>query len=73
VFWFAYVEVSDIFVIMKSVAAPPAFKVSDPVGRNERGYASWKREKVERGLAQSKERSAMVPADEVWRELGLEG
>ena len=37
----------------------------------ERGYAEWKRAKVERGLAQARDRNAMIPIDEVLREFGL--
>lgn len=47
-------------------------KVADRDGVAERGYASWKRTKVETGLAQSKKRDDMIPAEKVWRDLGLE-
>ena len=39
----------------------------------EPGYAEWKREKIERGLAQTRDRSAMIPVDRIWSDLGLEG
>ena len=39
----------------------------------EPGYAEWKRAKIERALAQSKDREAMIPAERIWRDLGLEG
>ena len=38
-------------------------------GPAEPGYAAWKRAKVERGLAQSRDRTAMIPIEQVWREL----
>jgi hypothetical protein len=53
-------------------ARPELAKIADHDGAAERGYASWKRAKVETGLAQSKKRDEMIPADKVWRELGLE-
>jgi len=48
------------------VEAREKLEVGDdgPVGR---GYDGWKRAKVERGLAQARDRSAMIPADEVLR------
>ena len=39
----------------------------------EPGYAEWKRAKIERALAQSKDRAAMIPAERIWHDLGLEG
>jgi hypothetical protein len=53
-------------------AYPETEKLSEHDGPVARGYASWKRSKVETGLAQSKKREDMIPADTVWRELGLE-
>lgn len=47
-------------------------KLADHDGPAEHGYASWKRAKVETGLAQSKKRDDMIPAEKVWRDLGLE-
>lgn len=41
----------------------------DPV---EPGYAAWKRDKIERGLAESRDRSVMIPVEQVWRDLDLE-
>ncbi|MEG3088064.1 hypothetical protein [Sphingomonas sp. PB4P5] len=42
-------------------------------GREESGYAAWQRAKIERGLAQSRDRAAMIPVEQVWRDLKLEG
>ncbi len=38
----------------------------------EPGYAEWKRANVAAGLAQSCDRKAMIPVDQVWRDLNLE-
>ena len=35
-------------------------------------YDSWKKSKINKGLEQSKQRSKMVSADEVWADLNLE-
>lgn len=37
----------------------------------EPGYAAWKRAKIERGLAQARDRSAMIPVEQVWLDLTL--
>lgn len=33
-------------------------------------YLVWRDQKVKRALAQSSERSKMIPADDVWKDLG---
>lgn len=53
-------------------ARPETEEVADHDVAAERGYSSWKRAKVEVGLEQSKDRDTLIPAEEVWRELGLE-
>ena len=35
-------------------------------------YREWKRVKIECALQQSQDRAAMIDADDVWRDLGLE-
>jgi len=50
----------------------PDAKVAVDGGDTERGYEAWKRAKVERGLAQSRDREAMIPVDRLWRDLSLE-
>ncbi len=35
------------------------------------GYAEWKHAKIERGLEQAQDRSAMIPVEQVWRDLKL--
>ena len=37
------------------------------------GYVAWKRAKIERGLEQAKDRGVMIPAEQIWRDLKLEG
>ena len=39
----------------------------------EAGYDAWKRTTIERGLEQSRDRSAMIPVEQVLRNLALEG
>lgn len=40
-------------------------KLDDALGPLEDGYDAWKRAKIERGLAQSRDRSAMIPVEQV--------
>jgi hypothetical protein len=35
----------------------------------EPGYSAWKRAKIVRGLAQTRDRGAMIPVEQVLREL----
>jgi hypothetical protein len=51
----------------------PAEKVAEQAGAAEPGYAAWERAKIERGVAQSRDRAAMIPVEQVWRDLKLEG
>lgn len=53
-------------------SALPKEKLSAEEAPAERGHAAWKRAKIERGLQQAEDRSAMIPAEQVWRDLGLE-
>ena len=50
---------------------PPMDKLADETGIAEPGYDAWKRAKVERGLAQAKNRTAMIPAEQVLDTLKL--
>lgn len=50
----------------------PTFKMADTGEPVERGYKAWKAKKIEQGISESNDRSKMIPADKVWRELGLE-
>lgn len=38
----------------------------------ERGYEAWKRDKILRGLDQARDRHKMIPAEQLWRDLGFE-
>ena len=53
-------------------ASPPAHKIADTGETPERGHAVWKRSKIELGLKQAEDRASLIPADKVWRDLGLE-
>jgi hypothetical protein len=56
---------------MATQSKPPEWL--DPSdGPKEPGYDAWKRAKIERALASSKDRRNLIPAEQVWRELGLE-
>ena len=45
--------------------------IADDGGVAEPGRAAWKRAKVERGLAQSRDRAAMIPIEQAWRVLSI--
>ena len=47
-------------------------KVEETGSPVEPGYEAWKREKVLRGLDQARDRSQMIPADDLWRDIGFE-
>jgi hypothetical protein len=57
---------------MATKAASPDFKTADTGETIEHGHAKWKRDKVALGLEQAKDRDSMIPAEHVWRNLGLE-
>jgi hypothetical protein len=38
----------------------------------EPGYEEWARAKIEQALIEARDPDLMIPAEEVWRELGLE-
>ena len=56
-----------------AILTVPADKLAEDAGPAERGHAAWQRVKIERGMAQSKDRAAMIPVEQVWRDLKLEG
>ncbi len=58
---------------MATKASLPVYKIADIGDPPERGHAAWKRSKIELGLKQSEDRASLIPADKVWRDLGLEG
>jgi hypothetical protein len=53
-------------------AVDPRDKTEEVDAPVERGYDAWKRAKVQRGLAQAQDRSAMIPVEQVLRDLKLE-
>lgn len=53
-------------------SALPKEKLSAEEAPAERGHAAWMRAKIERGLKQAEDRAAMIPLEQVWRDLGLE-
>ena len=57
---------------MATKASPPAHKIADTGESPESGHAVWKRSKIELGLKQAEDRASLIPADKVWRDLGLE-
>lgn len=52
---------------------PPIDEATRTDLSREHGYTAWKRTKVERAVAEAKAREGMIPAEQVWRDLGLEG
>ncbi len=53
-------------------SVPVADKLEDAGAPVDPGYAAWKRQRIERAKAQAEDREAMIPAEQVWRDLGLE-
>lgn len=53
-------------------AIPDRDKVNPVEGAADAGYDVWKRAKIERGLLESRDRSAMIPVEQVWRDLKLD-
>lgn len=54
-------------------ALEPRDKVAETNAPAEHGHAAWKRAKVERGLAQAKDRDAMIPVERILRDFKLDG
>ncbi|UZW57267.1 hypothetical protein NUH86_21355 [Sphingobium sp. JS3065] len=50
----------------------PHDKLAEQGSAPERGYAAWKRAKIERGLAQAEDRAGMIPVERILRDFGLE-
>ena len=50
----------------------PAYKIEDTGEAPSPGYAAWKRKQIEEAIEQAEDRSAMIPAEQVWREFGFE-
>lgn len=50
----------------------PRDKIEETDAPAERGYEAWKRAKVERGLAQARDREAMIPVERILSDLKIE-
>lgn len=50
----------------------PRLKTDETDGPVERGYAAWKRTKIERGLAQAQDRRVLIPVEQILADLKLE-
>jgi hypothetical protein len=68
--WYAVCSMKPKPGLFESVT--PAEKAAEQEGVPELGYATWERAKIERGLAQSRDRTAMISVEQVWRDLKLE-
>lgn len=68
----AGLSTSSSYMCGMKPATDPHDKIEDFDATPERGYDAWKRAKVERGLAQAQDRSAMIPVEQVLRDLKLE-
>lgn len=53
-------------------SAAAAEKIEEGGALAEPGYDAWKRRKVERAKAEAEDRASLIPAEQVWRDLGLE-
>jgi hypothetical protein len=51
---------------------PGHFKITDTDEPVEPGYTAWKRAKILKALEDAQDRSKMIPAETVWKKLGLE-
>ncbi|MCL6706633.1 hypothetical protein M8R20_06445 [Pseudomonas sp. R2.Fl] len=59
---------------MKKNSDHPAFDelTAEPATAQEPGYDAWKEAKVKKALNESKKRSNMIPAHDVWEKFGFE-
>lgn len=57
---------------MKPDAVTDVVKVTETGESPEKGHDDWARRKIVRGLAEAADRDRLIPADKVWRDLGLE-
>jgi hypothetical protein len=54
------------------ISTSAADKIEEGGAPADPGYDAWKRQRIERAKAQAEDRQAMIPAEQVWRDLGLE-
>lgn len=57
---------------MADYVPPARYKIADTDEPYQDGYHEWKRAKIVRALEETKDRSKMIPAEEVWKRLGFE-
>jgi hypothetical protein len=58
---------------MKATISTSSYTIADTDEPSAPRHAEWKQAKVKRGLEQANDRASLIPADKVWRDLGLEG
>jgi hypothetical protein len=56
---------------MRTKASPALHNIDDSDEPIASGHAAWKQAKVKRGLEQANDRASLIPADKVWRDLGI--
>lgn len=57
---------------MKPNAVTDAAKVTETGESPEKGHDAWARRKIARGLTEAADRDRLIPAEKVWRDIGLE-
>jgi hypothetical protein len=57
---------------MADLNPAPRYKVADTDEPAETGYEEWKRAKILRALEETRDRSNMISAEDVWKKLGFE-
>ena len=67
-----HVRVAHYVAGMKPHTASEPAKLEES-GPMEPGYQQWKQAKVEAGLAEASDRESLISAEQVWRDLDLEG
>jgi hypothetical protein len=70
--WLYFLRLKRRLAAMKTKTIPQADKLIDDDTAPERGYAAWKAARVATAQHQAKDRSAMIDADMVWRQLGCD-
>lgn len=68
---FTFLPICAILPVMKA-KIDQREKLEADGGAPDAGHAAWMRIKVERGLAQAEDRDAMIPIEQIWRDLKLD-
>lgn len=53
-------------------SASAADKLEEAGSPVDPGYDAWKRSKIEHAKAEARDRQVLIPAEQIWRDLGLE-